>query len=439
MSKVVATASATACRVELMRQTSFSRCALDKSFGCTDASTIWVSGCRGKFRCGAKARAFRCGYPPGQARYECACSSGERRPARAQPTHRRPARTKPTHPLDLDAEHFRSLTPYFHTADADALLAAETTPRFTNATAVREWQRLTRARLRGVWASERPLGSCAVVGSSAALLTRRLGAEIDAHDVVIRANQALVRGLEAHVGKRTDLRVWGFVPLPREKRYSHAEWAAEDNYIIYCPPIKWAGYCWNQIAVDADPRFHPSAWRRAQRLIHTNRTRCAHVGCYPSTGAMAVLHAVDRCQRVTVYGFGTNEAGVAPCERPSAECLASKRRGRSAACRDALTCEVGTLCQKYTPRLGEPSGLAARAAHCRRVVDGGLATLTSRGKGGSTQYHGKADYFAEAAAHHDVVQEWAWLERLQRRGALVWRGQPGVAPESDGHRHRMEP
>ena len=51
--------------------------------------------------------------------------------------------------------------------EADALLAAETTPRFTNATAVREWQRLTRARLRGVWASERPLGSCAVVGSSA--------------------------------------------------------------------------------------------------------------------------------------------------------------------------------------------------------------------------------------------------------------------------------
>ena len=24
-------------------------------------------------------------------------------------------------------------------------------------------------------------------------------------------------------------------------------------------------------------------------------------------------------------------------------------------------------------------------------------------------------------------------------GEVVWRGQPGVAPESDGHRHRMEP
>ena len=217
-----------------------------------------------------------------------------------------------------------------------------------------------------------------------------------AHDVVIRANQALVRGLEAHVGSRTDLRVWGFVPLPREKRYSHAEWAAEDNYIIYCPPIKWAGYCWNQIAVDADPRFHPSAWRRAQRLIHTNRTRCAHVGCYPSTGAMAVLHAVDRCQRVTVYGFGTNEAGVA--ERPSAECCVSGAAAR----RRAATRSPArwTRCQKYTPRLGEPS--ACCAPRLPEVVDGG-ATLTPRqGRYPVPRW----PTIAEAAAH-DVVQEWA--------------------------------
>ena len=302
------------------------------------------------------------------------------------------------------------------------------------------WHPLTRARLRGVWASERLLGSCAVVGSSAALLTRRLGAEIDAHDVVIRANQALVRGLEAHVGKRTDLRVWGFVPLPREKRYSHAEWAAEDNYIIYCPPIKWAGYCWNQIAVDADPRFHPSAWRRAQQLIHTNRTRCAHVGCYPSTGAMAVLHAVDRCQRVTVYGFGTNEAGVAPCERPSAECPGVEAaRPLGGVPRRAHLRGGHALPEVHAAARRAVSGLAARA----RALPEGRRRRPCHPheprQGRLHQYHGKADYFAEAAAHHDVVQEWAWLERLQRRGALVWRGQPGVAPESDGHRHRMEP
>jgi len=120
-----------------------------------------------------------------------------------------------------------------------------------------------------------------------------------------------------------------------------------------CRRPQLAGYCWRSIATDADPRFHPSAWRRAQRLIHVNHTRCARLGCYPSTGAMAVLYAIDNCRRVTVYGFGSNEAGAPTCVRPDAACLASERRGRTAACRDALTCEVGSLCQKYSPRLGD--------------------------------------------------------------------------------------
>mmetsp|Transcript_27337 Transcript_27337/g.82621 ORF Transcript_27337/g.82621 Transcript_27337/m.82621 type:complete len:332 (-) Transcript_27337:361-1356(-) len=316
--------ASTPCQVELLQQNSFARCTLGKTFGCTGASSIWVANCRGRFRCGPNGVPFRCGFPPGAAKYSCRCSGARR------------AHT----PLQLTADDFRSLSPYFHTADADRLVASETTPRFSNTSEVREWQRLTRARLRGVWTTDRPHASCAVVGSSAALLARRLGSEIDSHALVIRANQAPLRGYEAHVGTRTDLRVWGFVPLPREKRYAQAEWAAEDGFLIYCPPTKWRGYCWRSIATDADPRFHPSAWRRAQRLIHVNHTRCARVGCYPSTGAMAVLYAIDNCRRVTVYGFGSNEAGAPACARPDAACLASKRRDRTAACRDALACEA---------------------------------------------------------------------------------------------------
>jgi hypothetical protein len=47
----------------------------------------------------------------------------------------------------------------------------------------------------------------AVVGSSGNLLSRGHGAAIDAHDLVIRVNDAVVRGFEADVGSRTDLRV----------------------------------------------------------------------------------------------------------------------------------------------------------------------------------------------------------------------------------------
>jgi len=438
--------ASTPCQVELLQQNSFARCTLGKTFGCTGASSIWVANCRGRFRCGPNGVPFRCGVPPGAAKYSCRCSSARR------------AHTL----LQLTADDFRSLSPYFHTADADRLIASETTPRFSNMSEVREWQRLTRARLRGVWTTDRPHASCAVVGSSAALLARRLGSEIDSHALVIRANQAPLRGYEAHVGTRTDLRVWGFVPLPRDKRYAWARSAVPARAAFACssmrstpPPDSFlgrvggrgrvldllpadqvarrrrleaerrtlvpqpalettrtplrsnesgripcvratlrshsssrgalsplhetvsppscrrpqlAGYCWRSIATDADPRFHPSAWRRAQRLIHVNHTRCARLGCYPSTGAMAVLYAIDNCRRVTVYGFGSNEAGAPTCVRPDAACLASERRGRTAACRDALTCEVGSLCQKYSPRLGEPSGLAARARHCAEVA-----------------------------------------------------------------------
>ena len=73
-----------------------------------------------------------------------------------------------------------------------------------------------------------------------------------------------------------------------------------------------------------------------------------------------------------------------------------------------------------------------------QVASGKLARLESRD---GRQQYGKADYFAETSAYHDVVQEWAWLGRLHASGALTWRGQPAVAPDADsyGRWHHMEP
>ena len=72
------------------------------------------------------------------------------------------------------------------------------------------------------------------------------------------------------------------------------------------------------------------------------------------------------------------------------------------------------------------------------MASGKLARLESRD---GRQQYGKADYFAETSAYHDVVQEWAWLGRLHASGALTWRGQPAVAPDADsyGRWHQMEP
>lgn len=49
--------------------------------------------------------------------------------------------------------------------------------------------------------------SCALVGSSGGLLRERYGAEIDAHDLVLRFNDAPTRGFEAVVGQKATLRM----------------------------------------------------------------------------------------------------------------------------------------------------------------------------------------------------------------------------------------
>ena len=49
--------------------------------------------------------------------------------------------------------------------------------------------------------------SCALVGSSGGLLRERYGAEIDAHDLVLRFNDAPTRGFEAVVGRKASLRM----------------------------------------------------------------------------------------------------------------------------------------------------------------------------------------------------------------------------------------
>ena len=61
-----------------------------------------------------------------------------------------------------------------------------------------------------------------------------------------------------------------------------------------------------------------------------NRTRCERIGCYPSTGAMAVALAMERCVSVRLYGFG------GPAPSASGECAAGDSK-----------CLIGRHCARY--------------------------------------------------------------------------------------------
>ena len=68
--------------------------------------------------------------------------------------------------------------------------------------------------------------SIAVVGSSGTLLygEESVGVEIDAHDVIVRVNQAPAQHWEAEVGSRTDVRVTYSAGLENIQRQERSGW-----------------------------------------------------------------------------------------------------------------------------------------------------------------------------------------------------------------------
>lgn len=87
---------------------------------------------------------------------------------------------------------------------------------------------------------QRPYRRCAVVGNSGALLGSRLGAEIDAHELVLRFNYPpLDGGYERDVGNRTD---WMFTGGSTELRSNHhpykqySDYPRDNTTLILFPP-----------------------------------------------------------------------------------------------------------------------------------------------------------------------------------------------------------
>ena len=177
-----------------------------------------------------------------------------------------------------------------------------------------------------------PLGRCAVVGSSGALLAEEHGAAIDAHDVVIRLNKAPTMGYERHVGSFTSVRLvnapqssaWT-AELRRAPPRSAGPRKGEGSVLAGSAPLP-TGVTAGEVVLLSSSL---SAWTSvAPRLVHVARlNRSFRKRCVapfftdtdqrrhqergarqnnrltPTFGFEAIVHALHACSSVDAYGF----------------------------------------------------------------------------------------------------------------------------------------
>ena len=151
-----------------------------------------------------------------------------------------------------------------------------------------------------------------MVGSSGNLRGRNLGAEIDAHDAVIRVNGAPVGPLHrTTVGDRTTWRVYASPRPASDTRFIDE---AGDTLLVLCNR-EYIYSCQNVMYSDSKARVHginPRFYESVRRQVYGKRYRHSHVLKVPLTGVVAVAIALRSCGTVDAYGFSTMSN-----ERPS--------------------------------------------------------------------------------------------------------------------------
>ncbi|KAJ8028593.1 Alpha-N-acetylgalactosaminide alpha-2,6-sialyltransferase 3 [Holothuria leucospilota] len=164
-------------------------------------------------------------------------------------------------------------------------------------------------------------GSCAVVSSSGQLLGKNAGREIDAHDCVIRMNDAPVKGFESDVGHRTSIRVVGHTNIKKsfgvdedlqkqlfadpasrtERVVIHFFQRTEFDGVGEFDSIKELAMKYPRTKFDY---FTTEKMKFSERLFlqETGISR-AQARTWFSTGWFAMLYAIDTCESVDMYGM----------------------------------------------------------------------------------------------------------------------------------------
>lgn len=173
--------------------------------------------------------------------------------------------------------------------------------------------------------SSNKYSSCAVVGNSGILLNRDYGSAIDAHEVVIRLNNARVDHFEAKVGKKTSISFVNSNILHlcarRSGCFCHPYGDNVPIVMYICQAVHFLDYTVCNASHKApllvtDPRFDVLCARivkyySLKRFVEESGKGLekwgeAHDGAlfHYSSGMQAVMLALGICDRVSIYGFG---------------------------------------------------------------------------------------------------------------------------------------
>lgn len=165
--------------------------------------------------------------------------------------------------------------------------------------------------------------TCVVIGNGFAIKNTYLGSVINKYDVIIRVNDAPVRGYEQDVGNKTTMRFF----YPESASYNPAL-HNEPRTLMVLVPFKQQDLRWLKEILYDEKRVRKGFWKpppqiwlgdalnirvldphflrqTAERLLHiplhgSSKQNPVH----PTTGILAVFVALNYCDVVHVAGFG---------------------------------------------------------------------------------------------------------------------------------------